>query len=71
MKSISGQALLDAYVSAEKQQESTYKKYREVLGGTAMSLSRGLGSEVTEGGCTKICGFGPDWPAFPDTSRIS
>ncbi|MDA4127342.1 MAG: HAD-IA family hydrolase [Thaumarchaeota archaeon] len=67
---IRGQALLDAYVMAEKEQESSYKKYREVLRRTAISLSGQLGVEVTEDAARKFAASVPTWPAFADTKEF-
>ncbi len=64
---VGGKELLDAYVSAEKEQESTYRKYREVLGRTAVSLSSRLGVRVTPEAASEFAGSVPRWPAFPDT----
>jgi 2-haloacid dehalogenase len=64
---IGGQELLDAYVSAEKEQESSYKKYREVLTLTAASLSGRLGVKVTPEAAREFAGSVPRWPAFQDT----
>ena len=67
---IGGQELLDAYVSAEKEQESSYKKYREVLTLTAASLSGRLGVKVTPRAAREFAGSVPRWPAFQDTRRF-
>jgi 2-haloalkanoic acid dehalogenase type II len=67
---IRGQALLDAYVAAEKEEESTYKKYREVLRRTAISMSGRLGIDVTEQAARKFAASVPTWPAFDDTAKF-
>ncbi|MDA4120230.1 MAG: haloacid dehalogenase type II [Thaumarchaeota archaeon] len=67
---IRGQALLDAYVMAEKQEESSYKKYREVLRRTALSMSGQLGVDVTEQAARSFAGSVPTWPAYADTSKF-
>ncbi len=67
---VSGQGLLDTYISAEKEQESTYRKYREVLRLSALSLSPRLGMRVTEGAAREFAASVPRWPAFPDTRRF-
>lgn len=67
---IRGQALLDAYVAAEKQQESSYKKYREVLRRTVLSMSGPLGVEVTERAAQRFAGSVPTWPAYADTAEF-
>lgn len=68
--SIRGQALLDAYVIAEKQQESSYKKYKEVLQRTVLSMSGQLGVEVTEQAARRFAGSVSTWPAYSDTSKF-
>jgi len=67
---IGGQELLDAYVNAEKEQESTYKRYREVVRLTALSLSGRLGVAVTENAAREFAASVPRWPAFPDTKKF-
>jgi 2-haloalkanoic acid dehalogenase type II len=67
---IRGKALLDAYVTAEKEEESTYKKYREVLRRTAISMSGSLGAEVTEESARRFAASVPTWPVFADTSEF-
>jgi len=67
---LGGQLLLDAYVEAEKSQESTYKKYREVLSSTVKSMSTTLGVEVTDAAARDFAASVPRWPAFPDTARF-
>ena len=65
-----GQALLDAYLVAEKQQESSYKKYREVLRRTVLSMSSQLGVEVTDQAARRFAGSVPTWPAYADTAKF-
>ena len=60
--------LLAAYVEAEKSQESTYKKYREVLRETVISMSGVLGATVTNGAAQAFAGSVARWPAFPDSA---
>ena len=67
---IRGQALLDAYVRAEKQQESSYMKYSEVLRRSVLSMSGQLGVEVTEQAARRFAGSVPTWPAYDDTSKF-
>ncbi len=67
---IRGQALLDAYVMAEKEQESSYKRYREVLRRTVLSMSGQLGVEVTEQAARRFAGSVPTWPAYADTAKF-
>jgi len=64
---INGQELLFAYVEVEKEQESTYKKYRDVLRMTARSLSEGLAIPVSDAAAAQFAASVPMWPAFPDT----
>ena len=67
---ISGQRLLAAYVEAEKSQETTYKKYREVLRNTVVSMSGVLGINVTHEAALEFAASVPRWPAFPDTAKF-
>jgi 2-haloalkanoic acid dehalogenase type II len=67
---ITGQELLDAYVSTEKEQESTYKRYREVLRRTALSLSDKVGVAVTEESAIRFAASVPRWPPFADTRKF-
>ena len=65
---ISGQQLLASYVEAERTQETRYKKYREVLHDTVMSIAGALGVVVTDAAARKFADSVPEWPAFPDTA---
>ena len=65
---LGGPQLLAAYVEAEKSQESTYKKYREVLRETVISMSGVLGATVTNGAAQAFAGSVARWPAFPDSA---
>jgi 2-haloalkanoic acid dehalogenase type II len=67
---LSGQRLLAAYVEAEKSQESAYKKYREVLRETVVSMSGTLGVEVRDPAAREFAASVPRWPVFPDTARF-
>ena len=67
---LSGQQLLAAYVEAEKSQESVYRKYRDVIRGTVVSMSRVLGVEVTNEAAREFASSVPKWPAFPDTAEF-
>ena len=62
--------LLAAYFEAEKAQESTYKKYREVLHDTAISMSGALGVEMTDAAAREFAGSVPTWPAFLDSAKF-
>jgi len=66
---ISGQQRLAAYVEAEKSQESEYRKYREVLRRTIISLSGPLGMTIPDTAAQEFAGSVPEWPAFPDTAE--
>ena len=65
---LTGQALLDAYGAAERREESVYKKYREVLRRTVLSMSTQLGAVVSDEAARKFAASVPAWPAFPDTA---
>ncbi len=67
---IGGQDLMNAYLAAEKEEESNYKKYREVLRSTAKSMSVPLGVEVTDQDARSFAASVPRWPAFPDTKKF-
>ena len=67
---LSGTHLLAAYVEAEKSQEATYRKYREVLQETVVSMSGVLGAEITDSAAREFAASVPKWPAFPDTARF-
>jgi len=62
-----GKELLDAYVSAEKEEEESYRKYREVLRRAAARLSRRVGFEASQSGVNQFAESVPTWPAFSDT----
>ena len=63
-----GYELLTAYVEAEKAEEVVYRKYREVLRRTALSLAGRLGVGVSEEGAKAFAASVPGWPAFADTA---
>ena len=67
---LSGPRLLAAYVEAEKAQEATYKKYREVLRETVVSMSGTLGVTVTDAAAREFASSVPRWPAFADTAEF-
>jgi len=67
--SVSGDQLMKAYLEAEKEEESTYKSYREVLAGSALRLSGPLGVRVDREAAESFAGSVPRWPAFPDTAE--
>jgi 2-haloalkanoic acid dehalogenase type II len=67
---LSGQELLSAYIEAEKSRESEYRKYRDVLRETVISMSSTLGVPVTDTAAREFAGSVPRWPPFPDTSKF-
>ena len=67
---LSGPRLLAAYVEAEKSQEATYKKYREVLRETVVSMSGVLGIKVTDAAAREFASSVPRWPAFDDSAEF-
>jgi len=60
-------SFLSAYVDAEKRQEETYQKYREVLRRAVEELSDELGVEMEPGSAKAFALSVPGWPVFPDT----
>ena len=67
---LDGRALLDAYVSAERSEERTYRKYREVLWRSALKLSKPLGVSVSQAAARRFAASVPTWQAFPDSARF-
>jgi 2-haloalkanoic acid dehalogenase type II len=67
---LGGQDLLARYVAAEREEEMSYKKYREVLRLTAKSLSGALGVEISDEVARGFAASVPTWPAFPDTAKF-
>ena len=65
-----GQELVNAYMAAEKDEESTYRKYREVLARAAKTLSTKFGLEVSDAKANEFAASVPNWPAFPDTVQF-
>jgi 2-haloacid dehalogenase len=59
--------LLSAYIDAEKKQQATYQKYREVLRGAAVELSASLGVTATAASAEAFASSVPRWPVFPDS----
>lgn len=60
-------ALLRAYVAAEKEQEKTYQKYRDVLKKAALALSQTLGVKLGPDAPERFSSSVPHWPAFSDS----
>ena len=67
---LGGRELLAAYVETEKTEEITYKRYREVLRKTALSLSARFGAAISDESARKFASSVPAWPPFPDTSEF-
>jgi 2-haloalkanoic acid dehalogenase type II len=67
---LGGQELLAAYVRLEREEESTYKRYRDVLRETVKSLSGVLGVQVTDEAVKTFATSVPSWPAFHDTAEF-
>jgi 2-haloalkanoic acid dehalogenase type II len=67
---VRGRELLARYAEVEAAEEATYKKYREVLRETAISLSGALGMKMTDEAATRFAASVPRWPAFSDTGRF-
>ena len=66
--SLGGQELLDAYGTAEKKEEASYKRYREVLRRAVLSMSDRLGAGVGDEAASRFADSVPRWPAFPDSA---
>lgn len=64
---LTGSELLNAYIEAEKEEERSYKPYREVLRRAASRLAAPLGAEVDAGAAARFADSVPSWPAFDDT----
>ena len=67
---LGGQDLLNAYGAAERREESSYKKYREVLRRSVASMSKELGVDVRDGAARRFAASVPRWPPFPDSVRF-
>ena len=67
---LSGQDLLKAYVQAERNEEADYKRYREVLRLTVISMSGVLGVKVSDKAARRFSESVPDWPPFEDTAEF-
>lgn len=65
-----GQELLSAYVAAEKKEEADYKRYREVLRRSVLSMSKSLGTKADDDAARRFAASVPRWPAFPDTAEF-
>ena len=61
--------LMMAYLQAEKEEEETYKSYRDVLSGSVGRLSLKFGIRLSPGAAQKFAASVPDWPAFADTQE--
>ncbi len=67
---LTGSEMMAAYVEAEKEEESSYKRYREVLRASVLAMSRVLGVAVSSGAADEFAASVPRWPAFPDTAEF-
>ena len=67
---VRGQELLEAYGRAERMEEATYKKYREVLRRSVLSLSGQLGTAVSDEAARRFADSVPSWPPFPDSAAF-
>ncbi len=65
---LAGGELMAAYVAAEKAKETSYKKYREVLRASVMSMSGALGVVVSSEAAGEFAASVSKWPAFSDTA---
>ena len=62
--------LMAAYVVAEKEEESTYKRYREVLRRAVLSMSDTLEVELSASAAEKFAASVPRWPPFADSAKF-
>lgn len=67
---LGGKNLLDAYGAAERREESNFKKYREVLRLSVLSMSNDLGVPVGKEAADGFSASVPWWPLFPDTAAF-
>lgn len=67
---LKGQELLDAYGVAERKEEAVYKRYRDVLRLSVLSMSQILGARVDDESARRFAGSVPRWPAFADTTKF-
>ena len=63
-----GEEIMRRYVRAESEEESSYRRYREVLASTATRLAEEFGIDLDAGGARRFAGSVPSWPAFRDTA---
>jgi len=63
-----GAELAGIYGRLERQEETTYKKYRVVLERTALAVSRALGESMGEAEASEFASSVPLWPPFPDSA---
>jgi len=66
---LSGDGLMEAYLGAEKAEESSYKKYREVLKDSCLRVGGELGIRVSRAKAEEFASSVPAWPAFEDTGE--
>jgi len=58
--------LLAAYLEAEKEEERSYKKYRQVLRNAALQVASRAGVDLGEEEAEAFADSLPSWPAFSD-----
>jgi 2-haloalkanoic acid dehalogenase type II len=63
-------ALMEAYVAAEKEQEKAYQKYRAVLRQSVLALSGSVGIRIGRAAADRFASSVPGWPAFPDSREF-
>ena len=67
---LGGQNLLESYGLSERKEEATYRKYREVLRRSVLSMSRDLGASISDEAARRFAASVPRWPAFSDTGKF-
>ena len=67
---LKGKELMEAYVSAEKAEEASYMKYREILVRSARRAGRAIGHPLEESAARKFAASVPSWPVFADTVKF-
>jgi 2-haloalkanoic acid dehalogenase type II len=67
---LKGRELMDAYISAEKAEEASYMKYREILVRSAQRVGQVIGLPLEESASRKFAASVPSWPAFEDTVKF-
>lgn len=67
-RGVKAEGLMEAYLKAERVEESGYKKYREVLRDACVRVGEELGVAVERGRAEEFASSVPRWPAFRDTA---